>query len=190
MQAQIIANCAALTGRLAERGVRIPYGGTNTHLTNIDCKVVVGPDGTLLSGDLAARILDVAGIVANRNTIPGDKNAAHASGVRLGTAWITQRGLKGPEMRQIADIIADLLQAISPYSIETHHGPLALAKVKFETLEEARLKIRALAQNAGIDCKPASPRLSSLFLCRRPPLLTAPPAGSLRYARFERSPVC
>ena len=76
LQAQIVKNCAALTDRLKERGLRIPFGGTNTHLINLDCSTVNGPDGTALSGDLAARILDMAGIVVNRNTIPGDKSGA------------------------------------------------------------------------------------------------------------------
>ena len=44
---------------------------------------------------MAARILDIAGLVVNRNTIPGDKTAVNASGIRLGTPWMTQRGLEG-----------------------------------------------------------------------------------------------
>ena len=68
-----------------------------------------------MSGDLAARILDVAGIVTNRNTIPGDISALNPSGVRLGTPWITQRGLKEEETRQVADIIADVLFSCEPY---------------------------------------------------------------------------
>jgi glycine hydroxymethyltransferase len=43
---------------------------------------------------MAARILDLVGLVMNRNTIPGDKTAFQASGVRMGTPWMTQRGLK------------------------------------------------------------------------------------------------
>ncbi|MGB9896686.1 serine hydroxymethyltransferase, partial [Thermanaerothrix sp.] len=92
LQAQIVKNCAALTDRLAQRGLRIAYGGSNTHLGNVDCKTIAGPDGTPLSGDMAARILDIAGIVLNRNTIPGDKAALNASGIRYGTPWVTQRG--------------------------------------------------------------------------------------------------
>ncbi len=75
LQTQIVKNCAALIKRLQERGMRIPFGGTDTHLGNLDCKTIVGPDGTTLSGDMAARILDIAGLVCNRNTIPGDKTA-------------------------------------------------------------------------------------------------------------------
>lgn len=154
LQAQIVKNCAALTERLAQRGLRIAYGGSNTHLGNVDCKTIVGPDGTPLSGDMAARILDIAGIVLNRNTIPGDKAALNASGIRYGTPWVTQRGLKEAEMHQIADIIADVLFATTPYSVETRKGPAQRAKVNFEVLEDAKLRARALAEQAGIDYEP------------------------------------
>jgi glycine hydroxymethyltransferase len=69
-----------------------------------------------LSGDQAARILDIAGIVVNRNTIPGDPSAANPSGIRLGTPWVTQRGLQEAEMIQVADIIADVLHATTPFA--------------------------------------------------------------------------
>ena len=154
LQAQILKNCVALINRLIERGMRIPYGGTNTHMANLDCKTVVGPDGTPLSGDMAARILDIAGLVVNRNTIPGDKTALNASGLRLGTPWATQRGLKEPEMAQIADVMADVLQATTPFSVETRQGLAHRAKVKFEVLEDAKLKVRALAETAGLDFTP------------------------------------
>jgi glycine hydroxymethyltransferase len=149
---QIVINCKVLNDQLQERGFRIPFGGTNTHLTNIDTKSVKGKDGAWLSGDLAARILDVAGVVTNRNTIPGDVSALNPSGVRLGTPWITQRGLKEEETRQVADIIADILFSCEPY----YQGRRLRAKVDFKTLEEAKLKVRDLAQSAGIDYKPHS----------------------------------
>ena len=94
LQGQVVRNCAALTGQMVQRGLRIPFGGTDTHLTNIDVSTVVGADGARLSGDQVARILDIAGLVTNRNTIPGDKSAVSPSGVRMGTPWVTQRGLK------------------------------------------------------------------------------------------------
>ncbi len=150
LQGQIIKNSLALTNRLKERGMRISYGGTNTHMANLDCKTVVGPDGTFLSGDQAARILDVAGIVLNRNTIPGDKTALYSSGIRFGTPWATQRGLKEPEMLKIADIMADLFQATTPYSVETRKGLAQRAKVDFDVLEDAKLRVRALTAAAGV----------------------------------------
>jgi glycine hydroxymethyltransferase len=154
LQAQIVKNCAALTGQLQARGFRIPYGGTDTHLTNLDCKSVTGPEGTPLSGDQAARILDIAGIVVNRNTIPGDRSAANPSGIRLGTPWVTQRGLIEADMVEIADVIADVLSGATPYSMEGRKGEMQRAKVDFAVLEEARLRTRALAEKAGIDYEP------------------------------------
>lgn len=151
LQHQIIQNCATLTNRLAERGLRISYGGTNTHLGNIDCKSIVGPDGTPLSGDLAARILDTAGIVVNRNTIPGDKTAMAASGIRYGTPWVSQRGLGSQEMVALADIIADVLHATTPYPLETRKGDAIRAKVDFAVLEDAKIRTRKLTESAGFD---------------------------------------
>ena len=147
---QVVKNCIAFTERLAERGFRIPYGGTDTHLMNLDCKSVRGPDGTPLSGDLAARILDVAGIVVNRNTIPGDKGARNPSGIRMGTPWITQRGFDEALSRELADAIADLLHAVTPYTVDGKQR----AKVDYDVLQEVRLRVRDLAERAGRDFEP------------------------------------
>ncbi len=147
---QVVKNCVAFTDRLAERGFRIPYGGTDTHLMNLDCKSVRGPDGTPLSGDLAARILDVAGIVVNRNTIPGDKGAKNPSGIRMGTPWVTQRGFDEAMSRGLADVIADLLWAVTPYTVDGKQR----AKADYDALQEARLRVRDLAERAGRDFEP------------------------------------
>ncbi len=154
LQHQIVRNCTALTERLKERGLQIAFGGTNTHLTNLDCKTIRGPDGEPLSGDMAARILDLVGIVVNRNTIPGDRSAANPSGIRMGTPWVTQRGLGPDEMVQIADIIADVLTGTLPYRIHGRSSRPGRAKIEFDLLQDARLKVRELAQNAGIDFEP------------------------------------
>ena len=153
-QRQVVNNCVALTERLKERGFRIPYGGTDTHLMNLDCHSVKGPDGTPLSGDQAARILDLAGIVVNRNTIPGDLSAANPAGIRMGTPWVTQRGFVEAHMVRLADVIADLLQSITPYSLGSRKGTLQRAKVDFNVLEAAKLRTRVMAESAGIDFEP------------------------------------
>jgi glycine hydroxymethyltransferase len=153
-QRQVVQNCVAFTDQLRERGLRIPYGGTDTHLMNLDCNSVKGPDGTPLSGDQAARILDLAGIVVNRNTIPGDASAANPAGIRMGTPWITQRGFKESDMHQLADIIAELLESTTPYSIAGRKGKLQRAKVDFTVLENARTRVRDMATAAGIDYEP------------------------------------
>jgi len=154
LQAQVLKNSLAITETLQKEGFRIAYGGTNTHLTNIDCKSVVGEDGTTLSGDMAARILDVAGIVVNRNTIPGDTSALRPSGVRLGMHWVTERGFKEKESRELATIMADLLKACKPYSLPGRRRPLSRAKVDFDALNDARLRVRDLAEHLAIDYEP------------------------------------
>jgi len=175
LQHQTVKNCIALTERLRERGFCIPYGGTNTHLTNIDCKSVRGEDGTTLSGDLAARILDIAGIVTNRNTIPGDKGAKNPSGVRLGTPWITQRGFDEEMTRQLADIIADVLFATKPYTVDGKQR----AKVDFHVLEEAKLRVRDLASQAGIDFEPPRHGYPHFYY------IDDPLTGEAPYLRYE-----
>ena len=154
LQHQIVKNCQAMTNRLEERGFRIPYGGTNTHLMNLDCHSIVGDDDVPLSGDMAARILDITGIVVNRNTIPGDKSARDPSGIRMGSTWVTQRGFTEPEMIELADVIADVLLASKPYTVFTKRGGAKRAKVDFGVLEKSKLKIRDLALTAGIDFQP------------------------------------
>lgn len=155
LQKQIVKNCVAFADRLKEDGFRIPYGGTNTHLMNLDCSTIKGADGTTLSGDQAARILDIVGIVTNRNTIPGDRSALDPSGIRMGTPWITQRGFKEAEMVQLADIISDTLKAFEPFSIEGRMGRLRRAKIDFSVLEESKLRVRELVKKAGVDFEPS-----------------------------------
>lgn len=156
LQDQVVKNCVVFTERLHEHGFRIPYGGTNTHLMNLDCSWVRGPDGSGLSGDQAARILDLAGIVVNRNTIPGDKSAVDPSGIRMGTPWVTQRGLKEKEMVALADIISDLLKATTPFTQSKRNGQERRARVDFTALEAARLQVREMALKAGRDYEPSN----------------------------------
>ena len=151
LQVQTVKNAARLAAKFEERGLRVAYGGTDTHMVLLDCKSVVGADGTPLSGDIGARILDLAGIVANRNTIPGDPSALRASGIRLATPWLTQRGFREAEIDRLGDIIADLLQACTPFSYTGKKRPEPRAKVDFEVLERSKRAIRELATNAGID---------------------------------------
>ena len=141
LQEQIVKNCAAFVEQFQSLGWSIPFGGTNTHLMNLDVTNIAGPDGTALSGDQAARILDIAGIVVNRNTIPGDKHATDPSGIRMGTPWLTQRGFTESHMVQIADLISTLLKSVTPYSVESRKGLERRVKVDFETLEKTKLKI-------------------------------------------------
>ncbi|MCZ2127732.1 MAG: glycine cleavage system aminomethyltransferase GcvT [Anaerolineales bacterium] len=157
LQAQTIKNAVAMADQFTKRGLRVPFGGTDTHLVNVDCSSIVNAEGVKLSGDQAARILDVVGVVVNRNTIPGDKSAAAPSGIRLGTPWISQRGFNEKQARQLANVIADVLLASAPHAVDTaRKGKQRRAKLDFAVLNEAKLKIRKLATEAGIDFKPTN----------------------------------
>ena len=164
LQAQTIKNAAAMVDQFTKRGLRVPFGGTDCHMLNVDCSSIVGEDGTTLSGDQAARILDIVGVVVNRNTIPGDKSAAKPSGIRMGTPWITQRGFTEKQARQLADIIADVLLACAPHSVDTvRKGKQRRAKLDFKVLNDAKVKIRKLAEGAGIDFKPGKTKYPHFY---------------------------
>ena len=105
-QAQIVANAHRLSERLTGLGFRIVSGGTDNHVFLLD----VARAG--LTGKVAEKILEDAGITVNKNTIPYDPNPPLvASGVRIGTAALTTRGMKEPEMDQVGGFIAEVLRA-------------------------------------------------------------------------------
>lgn len=152
LQKQIVVNARTMADRFQERGIRIPYGGTDTHMFLIDVGKITGQDGTPFSGDVAARILDIAGVVANRNTIPGDASPFKSTGVRFGTTWITQRGFRERECIQLTDAMADLLLSCQPFSYPKAGGKTDWrAKVNFETFVDVQQRIARLALSAGID---------------------------------------
>jgi glycine cleavage system T protein len=116
LQKNVIANAAALAEGFKEEGLTLAYGGTNTHMCLIDLRKVKTPNGLPLTGEIASRILDLSGIVCNKNTIFQDTNAVHPSGLRFGTTWATQLGLGQEQMKQLAKLIAKVLTKIQPFS--------------------------------------------------------------------------
>ncbi len=151
LQRQIVANARALAEGLKKRGIRLAYGGTNTHLLVADLKSIPTDTGYPVWGEPAARILDLVGVVVNKNTIPGDTMTALATGIRMGTPWVTQRGLDEQDMDTLADLIARLLSAIKPFAYTGLVGTLPRGKVDLDVLEEVRRGVAALAEKAGID---------------------------------------
>ena len=151
MQHLIVRNAVALAKAIEKNGLRIAYGGTDSHLLLVDCKSVKAKDGTPLMGDPAARILDLANIVCNRNTIPGDRGAGAASGIRLGTPWVTQRGLKEADMERLGELIAGVLKACTPFTYDVKNGEAFRAKVDFDVLENAKLEVAHVVASMGGD---------------------------------------
>jgi glycine hydroxymethyltransferase len=106
---QIVANARALADGLLRRGVRLVTGGTDNHLVLVD----VGATG--LTGRQAEAALLDAGLVTNRNAVPADPNGPwYTSGIRLGTPALTTRGLTESELREVGDLIADVVQNTQP----------------------------------------------------------------------------
>ena len=106
--AQVVKNCQAMCKAVQDRGFRIVSGGTDNHLFLVDVKAKG------MTGKDAAAALDAAGIVVNKNTIPYDTESPFkCSGIRVGTASITTRGMKEAEAAIIGGWIADILSDIT-----------------------------------------------------------------------------
>lgn len=144
LQARIVHNATRLAQKLEAQGLRIVGGGSENHVMLVDTKSV-SHHGVQLSGDLAARILDVAGIVVNRNTIPGDKGAFNPTGLRLGTVWISQLGFGDAEIDLLAEAIGTVLNGCKPYYYPGKgNKKLLRAKVTFAALQRGREIVRQL----------------------------------------------
>ncbi len=103
---QIVRNAKQLAKALMSRGFRIVSGGTDNHLMLVDVK------GKGFTGKDVQIFLDHVRITVNKNMIPFDQESAFkASGIRLGTPAVTTRGMKEPEMDQIAAVIDQTLKA-------------------------------------------------------------------------------
>jgi glycine cleavage system T protein len=151
LQEMIVKNAIALAECLEKRGLRLAYGGTNTHLLVIDLNAIETETGFPIKGETAARILELCGLVTNKNTIPGDESAADASGIRLGTPWVTQRGLGPPEMDKLAEIVQRVLVNIKPFQYTGLTGDLPRGKIDLEILEEMKGEVAKLAEGAGVE---------------------------------------
>ena len=99
-QAKIVENCAALAKGLTSRGVNLVSGGTDNHLCLVDLR------GTGVTGKELEHRMDEIHITANKNAVPNDPEKPFVtSGVRLGTAAVTTRGLNAEDMDVIANCI-------------------------------------------------------------------------------------
>ncbi len=102
---QIVKNCKTLAKVIEQGGFRLVSGGTDNHLFLVDVK------SSGITGKVAAAALDAAGIICNKNTIPYDTESPFVtSGIRVGTAAATSRGMKEPEMEKIGAWMVDILR--------------------------------------------------------------------------------
>src|SRR5690348_15163939 len=107
-QKQVVANARALAQSLMDADFRVVSGGTDTHLMLVD----VFSRG--VRGKEAEQALDRARITVNKNAIPFDTNPPlNPSGIRLGSPAVTTRGFRETEMRQVGELIAEVLQNVA-----------------------------------------------------------------------------
>ncbi|MGC3962238.1 MAG: serine hydroxymethyltransferase [Rhodocyclaceae bacterium] len=124
-QQQVVKNAAALAGALIERGLRIVSGRTESHLMLVDLRA------KHLTGKEAERLLGLAHLTVNKNSIPNDPQKPFVtSGIRLGTPAMTTRGFGEEEARLVGHLIADVLDGGDNDT----------------TIAEVRAKVRALTQ--------------------------------------------
>jgi glycine hydroxymethyltransferase len=122
-QEQVVKNAKVMAETLASRGVRIISGRTESHVFLVDLR----PKG--LTGKVADALLGQAHITVNKNAIPNDPESPFVtSGIRIGSPAITTRGFKEEEAKQVAHMIADVLD--NP----TDEGVIAATKEKVHAL--------------------------------------------------------
>ncbi|MFA5308391.1 MAG: serine hydroxymethyltransferase [Dehalococcoidales bacterium] len=111
-QKKVLENARALADELQKLGLRLVSGGTDNHLVLVDLSA------TGVTGKDAAKALDNAGIVTNKNEIPFDtRPPAITSGIRLGTPGVTTRGMGKEEMIAIARLVVKLIKNISDEAV-------------------------------------------------------------------------
>ncbi len=124
-QRQVVKNARELSSSLVKKGFRIVSAGTDTHLLLVDLTL------KRITGNDASIVLEQAGITVNKNLIPFDrKSPAVTSGIRLGTAAVTTRGMKEFQMRKISQFISE--------AIDSSDNPLRLSEIKKEVLNFTR----------------------------------------------------
>src|SRR2546423_1124444 len=119
---QIVRNAQTLANALIERGFNLVSGGTDNHLMLVDLR------NKNVTGKVAEKALDAAGITVNKNTVPKETQSPFVtSGIRIGTPAVTTRGMREREMQQIADLIDKV--------IASSGDPAVASSVKEEVLD-------------------------------------------------------
>ncbi len=168
-QHRIVANASALAAALQAEGVGLAYGGTGSHLLVINLRKC-GARGDL-RGEPAVRLLDFIGLVANRNSLPGDRGFAAPTGVRMGTPWLTQRGYDADDMRELAGIMARAFRAMASVSYPGRRTPRFRGRIDYGTLKRLSGEVLDFARRGraeGVSTAPVEPARAALLEVRGP----------------------
>ncbi|KAK9832119.1 hypothetical protein WJX74_010960 [Apatococcus lobatus] len=116
-QEQVIRNSKAMADSLAERGFKLVSGGTDNHMVLVDLR------DKEIDGSRVERVLELAHIAANKNTVPGDKSAMVPSGLRVGTPALTSRGFIEEDFVQVAEYIERAVELTKKLKADPNCGP-------------------------------------------------------------------
>jgi len=132
---QVVQNAQVLAAALVQRGYHIVSGGTDNHLMLVDLR------NKGLTGKVAEKVLDQAGITVNKNTVPNETQSPFiTSGIRIGTPAVTTRGMDGEAMQQIAALIDRVL------TDHEHADTVAAVKADVKALAERFPLYRAVVR--------------------------------------------
>lgn len=145
---RIVENAKHLVSSFKKLGLTVAYGGTDSHLLLIDLREIKTKTGYPLTGEIASRIMELCGIVINKNTIPYDENAIHPSAVRFGTTWVTQRGFGKSQMEKIAALAHRVLTNIQPFHYVGREKDVGRGKIELRILEEVKRDVDELVKEA------------------------------------------
>lgn len=148
LQKRIVDNCQSLAAGLQKLGIKLAYGGTNSHMVLIDLGGL--SHHPKLTGDVASNILDLCGITANKNALPGDETGARPRGIRFGTPILSQRGMGKSEMEKIAGLIHKVLTNIRTFKVMGMSGEIVRGKIPLDVVEEVKGEVKKLTDRFPI----------------------------------------
>ncbi len=145
---QVVANAKAFAAGLLRRGLHLVTGGTDNHMVLID--LTPGGPGR---GVFLQEALDRIGITVNKNTIPKEPSSAfYPSGIRAGTPAATTRGMREPEMDQLADWIAQVVTRIKDVQLPSEPKTRAQRRKVFRAELDADKQLAALHEEVRAFC--------------------------------------
>ncbi|ACO66671.1 predicted protein [Micromonas commoda] len=145
-QTQVMRNMHAMSERLKSHGIELVSGGTDNHLVLADLRPL-GVDGSRVE-----RVLELAHIACNKNTVPGDKSAMVPGGLRLGTPALTTRGFVEADFEKVADFVVrgihiakDLKTKLGPKLKDFRDGLSHAPEGKFPEIDALKAEVEAFA---------------------------------------------
>ena len=145
-QRQVMRNMKAMSERLKSHGIELVSGGTDNHLVLADLRPL-GVDGSRVE-----RVLELAHIACNKNTVPGDKSAMVPGGLRLGTPALTTRGFVEADFEKVADLVVrgihiakKLKGEVGPKLKDFREALADAPRGKFPEIDELKDEVEAFA---------------------------------------------